>query len=145
MAFQIKTVENLKYFPNMIEFQASYNVLTTIDLSYNPLLTMAWFADNNLTTLDLSNNLLIEIVYVTDNNLNTLILNNNFALQQLYARSNNLTQLSVDYILNKLDQFGLSGLPELRVDLVGNSPASATGLISASNLIAKGWNVDLQA
>jgi Leucine-rich repeat (LRR) protein len=105
--------------PYLVDIQANYNGLTSIDLTGSTGISSLGLAGNSLTSIDL-----------------TGLVN----LYSLDFENSNLSQESVDYILTFLANGSVSGGS---VNLSGgtSAPPSATGLAAKTTLEARGWSV----
>ncbi len=63
----ISDLTGIEDFLNLINLEAQYNQLTSIDLSNNIGLKILFISDNQLTQLDISNNPLINILHTFNN------------------------------------------------------------------------------
>lgn len=100
--------------------------------------------DNFYTSADFSgalqDNSRYAFLLLYRNNLETISLTGCRQVTFLDARNNNLSAEAVDSILATLDELGR---PDGTVDLRNNTPPSAVGQLYITNLLAKGWNVDV--
>lgn len=99
--YNIQSLADLSYFPNISALTCSNNLLTELNVSMLSNLVTLGCAGNQLTELDVSSNPLLVNLYCNDNLLTTLNLanGNNTNFQTLSANNNpNLTCIQVDNV-----------------------------------------------
>lgn len=108
-------------FSNSISFMATENYYTSIDFSG------AFQNPSGRAEIHLQNNF-----------INSINIEGCKQIKYLDLTTNNLSSDSVDKVLQQLDAFGtMNGL----IDLRENAIPTSTGIMHASNLIAKNWTV----
>ncbi len=95
---EISDLTGLQDFVNLVSFNCSNNLLTSIDISNNVLLERLLCSGNQLTSLDVSLNTSLIEIDVSDNRLANIDVSTNTVLGQLNCSSNQLT--SIDIIQN---------------------------------------------
>lgn len=94
----IRSLEGIRYFPNLKALGFAYNAVTELDITGNRALETLYCSNNQLTgVLDLSVNTRLQQLYCSNNRLTALNLTQNTALQILYAHNNYLTELDVTH------------------------------------------------
>lgn len=89
----IKWLDGIEYFPNLMLLYCQNNKLETLDLSKNPNLTQLYCFNNQLTSLNLSGCKSLQQLLCGDNQLTTLDLRDQLRLEQLMCQNNRLTSL----------------------------------------------------
>ncbi len=127
----IKSLEGIRYFPNLKALGFAYNAVTELDITGNRALETLYCSNNLLVgTLNLSENTQLEQLYCSNNSLSALNLTQCPALQTVYAHNNFLTNLNVSQNLkltglyaafNLLETLSLSYNTELTgLEVTGN-------------------------
>lgn len=95
---------------------------------------------NNYSSADVSNCPNLSILSLAGSKLNSLNLDNTDNLQYVDLNNCSLSKSLVDYVLQTLDEAGLS---DGELDLTGNSGPSVDALIHCQNLKDRGWKVSI--
>lgn len=100
----ISDFSGLENFPNLYNFWANGNSLTSLDVSKNTELQFVYFEGNSVSSIDLSTLSKLEKVGASGNNLRTIDTGNNPNLQVLEITGNAISSLDVSQnpILNIL-------------------------------------------
>ncbi len=124
---------------------AKNNNLSVLDFSNNAALTYVELESNNFATIDISNLINLEFFDIEYNNITTINIDNNSKLTNLQIGYNPISNATIDYVLNTLDPFGLSG-GILEVDpsfTVEGAYVTTVGIDAYRALISRGWAIDL--
>ena len=112
----IKSLNGLKYFPELKILICYQNTLTKLDVTRNLRLVELDCSDNNLVQLDLSQNEMLTNLYCTYNQLTTLDLSKNNKLWYLFCDYNKLSHLTLPKD-NQLRSLGCSSNALQSLDL----------------------------
>lgn len=118
------------------------NQISTLDVSNLSLLNTLNFASNSISSIDITNNPNLNTLIAYGNNITTLNLVSSSNLTELNLNDNYLTSGSINTILTSLDSYGNSNGYAF-LGGYNNSYPTLVGLESYNNLIAKGWNIQI--
>jgi len=137
-----QTAIDVTNLPLLYYLDCRTNNLTTIDLSGNPILRHLSIRINPpLTGIDISNNPLLEwIEFRSLYNVTSFDISNNPNLVYIQADYTSMTEASNNALLIQLDTFGESNG---WVDIEHSNAITGAGLTARTNLIGKGWNVEV--
>ncbi|MCD6543071.1 MAG: hypothetical protein J7K34_01030, partial [Flavobacteriaceae bacterium] len=131
---------------------AKNNALSTIDFSSNSALRYLDLESQggNMSSINISNLVNLEYFDIEYNELTTINIDNNSKLTNFQIGYNNITNDVIDYILNTIDSFGLTG-GIIEVDPTGTgqgayvTTAGIDAFISLDSRYpgSKGWTIDL--
>ncbi len=124
---------------------AKNNNLSVLDFSNNAALTWVDLESNNFAAIDISSLVNVEHFDIEYNNITTINIDNNSKLTNFQIGYNPITNATIDYVLNTLDPFGLSG-GILEVDpsfTLEGAYVTTVGIDSYRNLVSRGWTIDL--
>ena len=94
--------------------------------------------DNHYTSADISGCTSLRQFSLSGSQLATLNLGTADNLTYVQLKSCGLTESQIDYVMKTLDGAGrLNGI----LELTGDTPQSAEGLLHYNNLIGKGWTI----
>ena len=91
----ISSLTGIRYFPELVRLDCSYNSISALDLSQNRALTEVDCDNNGLESLNVSGLTGLTELRCSFNALKTLDVSQNPELQGLYCISNELTELNV--------------------------------------------------
>lgn len=118
------------------------NQLSTLDVSNLTLLNTLNFASNSISSIDLTHNTNLNTLIAYGNNITALNLVSSSNLTELNLNDNYLTSGSINTILTSLDSYGNSN-GYVFLGGYNNSYPTLDGIEAYNNLIAKGWNIQI--
>lgn len=116
----ISTIKGLNNNRDLVELNASYNELSSINLSHNKDLVTVDVSGNKLKQIDVSQNDELVNLYANENNLTNINIENNKNLSDLSISYNNIRKLEISGSIaklrlsnNKMNELVLGDLPNL--------------------------------
>ncbi len=98
----LKSLDGLASFPNLVELHCGGNNLSNLDVSKNTKLKRLFITNTQISSLDISANRSLVELYCAKNLLTRLDVSNNTALTYLNCEDNQLTNLDVTQNINLL-------------------------------------------
>ena len=130
---------------NLSEFSFSRNSYSSIpDFGLNTNLTRLYGYVNDYGSIDISENPKLEVIYLFGLPITDLNIDDNPKLKYVSLWNNQFTEDVFDYIVNKLDEFGVNdGYLYIRDRRNTISKLTQASSASFKNLKNKGWLIDI--
>ena len=130
---------------NLREFSFSRNNYSSIpDFSLNNKLTRLYGFVNSYGSIDISNNPNLDVIYLFGLPITNLNIDNNPKLKYVSVWNNQFTPDVFDYLVKKLDEFGVrDGYLYIRDERTIMSELTQLSSSAFKNLKNKGWLIDI--
>jgi len=138
----IKWLDGIEYFPNLMLLYCQNNELSALDLSKNTELTQVFCFNNQLTTLDVSGNTKLEMLMCNNNQLTSLRVSpKNKVLNNVQCQVNRLDEKAMEALVSNLPTWGnASGALSVK-DLTDENEQNVITPAQVQTAKQKGWTV----